>query len=95
MKAKFLCPTCGLQEAAVANDFVVCPICEKILSLGAKIENRSIQAEIKKLEEEKQDLSEKYEANARGKKNHELEKAIFEKMKINKQKLDDLKALLQ
>lgn len=94
MKEKFLCPTCGLQEAEVLNDFTTCPVCEKSLALGARIDTSNIHAKIKELEDEKKDLSDKFQANSNVGKNHEIEKAIIERMKINKQKLDDLKALL-
>lgn len=95
MKEKFLCQTCGLQEAEVLNSFTTCPVCEKPLALGARIDMGNIHAKIKELEDEKNDLSDKYKANSAGEKNHEIEKAIFERMKINKLRLDDLKALLQ
>lgn len=32
---KFICPKCGLQEAEVDNDRVVCPKCNKVVQLAS------------------------------------------------------------
>ena len=87
----FFCPEDGLQKAVeIQKDTVVCPICNQFLVLGGRVWNDELNAKIKSLEDEKIDLSDKLKACE----TEEMKAVIFEKMKLNKQKLEELKSYL-